>query len=540
MQEQERQRIMEEHERSMELARREEEERMRLAREQERQRRLEEERLEAMRRAEQERLETMRRAEEQRIAREEEKHRILLEEERRKQAAKQKLLELEERIAKRHADEVKSVSTNSSGVTDEKMSAMVSEKDVSKVVDVGDWEDSERMLERITTSASSDSSGMNRPSEVVSRPHFPRDGAAIFLDRGKAVNSWKRDSFENGNSSTFLSQDQENGHRSPGRDTSIGGRTFTRKEFYGGPGFIPSRTYHKGGIPDAHMDDFSQIKGQRWNMSGEGDHYGRNVEIESEYQDNHSERFGDSGWGHGRARCNLYPPYHERMYQNPEADGLYSFARSRYSMRQPRVLPPPSMNSMLRNPHRSGNDRPGPSSFRESEMHYNHGARNESSMQTRYDSSHQENVRHTVRIDAQQEHADNEERKLDRNTARCDSQSSLSVSSPPDSPVHLSHDDLDESEDSLALSGSEGKNVSLLEQGNESTALPIEAGNDHMMSGSSVVSTGDDEEWTIQNDQQLQDKKNMMRMRMVMMKKMKFMMEKMRILALPKILMVCM
>ncbi|KAJ9177249.1 hypothetical protein P3X46_012486 [Hevea brasiliensis] len=506
MQEQERQRIMEEHERSMELARREEEERMRLAREQEeRQRRLEEERLEAMRRAEQERLETMRRAEEQRIAREEEKHRILLEEERRKQAAKQKLLELEERIAKRHADEVKSVSTNSSGVTDEKMSAMVSEKDVSKVVDVGDWEDSERMLERITTSATSDSSGMNRPSEVVSRPHFPRDGAAIFLDRGKAVNSWKRDSFENGNSSTFLSQDQENGHRSPGRDTSIGGRTFTRKEFYGGPGFIPSRTYHKDGIPDAHMDDFSQIKGQRWNMSGEGDHYGRNVEIESEYQDNHSERFGDSGWGHGRARCNLYPPYHERMYQNPEADGLYSFARSRYSMRQPRVLPPPSMNSMLRNPHRSGNDRPGPSSFRESEMHYNHGARNESSMQTRYDSSHQENVRHTVRIDAQQEHADNEERKLDRNTARCDSQSSLSVSSPPDSPVHLSHDDLDESEDSLALSGSEGKNVSLLEQGNESTALPIEAGNDHMMSGSSVVSTGDDEEWTIQNDQQLQE-----------------------------------
>ncbi|KAF2295215.1 hypothetical protein GH714_032169 [Hevea brasiliensis] len=129
MQEQERQRIMEEHERAMELARREEEERMRLAREQEeRQRRLEEERLDALRRAEQERLESMRRAEEQRIAREEEKHRILLEDERRKQAAKQKLLELEERIAKRHAEEANSVNINSSGVTDEKMSGLVSEK----------------------------------------------------------------------------------------------------------------------------------------------------------------------------------------------------------------------------------------------------------------------------------------------------------------------------------------------------------------------------------------------------------------------------
>ncbi|XP_058010481.1 uncharacterized protein LOC110646856 isoform X2 [Hevea brasiliensis] len=506
MQEQERQRIMEEHERAMELARREEEERMRLAREQEeRQRRLEEERLDALRRAEQERLESMRRAEEQRIAREEEKHRILLEDERRKQAAKQKLLELEERIAKRHAEEANSVNTNSSGVTDEKMSGLVSEKDVSKVADVGDWEDSERMVERITTSASSDSSGMNRPFEVASRAHFPRDGASAFLDRGKAVNSWKRDVFENGNSSTFPLQDQENAHRSPRRDTSIGGRAFPRKEIYGGPGFIPLRTYHKGGIPDAHMDDFSQIKGQRWNISGEADHYGRNAEVESEFHDNFTERFGDAGWGHGRSRGNLYPPYNERIYQNPEADGLYSFGRSRYSMRQPRVLPPPSMNSMLRIPYRNENDHPGPSTFPEGEMRYNHGARNESSMQTRYDSSHQENVRRTERIDAEQDHTDNEVHKLDRDKARCDSQSSLSVSSPPDSPVHLSHDDLDETGDSLALSGSEGKDVALLEQVNESATLPIEAEKENMMSGSSVVSTGDDEEWTIQNGQQLQE-----------------------------------
>ncbi|KAG8642621.1 uncharacterized protein LOC110627283 isoform X2 [Manihot esculenta] len=504
MQEEERQRIMEEHERAVDLARREEEERMRVAREQEeRQRRLEEERQEAMRRAEEERLEAMRRAEEQRIAREEEKQRVLLEEERRKQAAKQKLLELEERIAKRHADEAKCVSTNSYGVTDDKLSGMVAEKDVSKVVDMGDWEDSERMVDRITTSASSDSSGMNRPFEVVSRPHFPRDGASLYLDRGKAGTSWKRDLLENGNSSTFHSQDQGNGHRIPRRDTSIGGRTFLRKEFYGGPGCIPSRVYHKGGVSDTHMDDFSQIKGQRWNMPGEGDHYGRNAEIESEFHDNLSERFDDAGWGHGRSRGSLYPPYHERVYQNPEADGLYSFARSRYPIRQPSVLPPPT-NSMLRNSYRAENDCPGPSSFSEGEMQYTHGARNESSVQTGYDSGHQENVRRTVRINTQQEHADNEVRKLDRNSARCDSQSSLSVSSPPDSPVHLSHDDLDESRDSPTLSGSEGKNISLLEQGNECTTLPFEAEKDNMMSGSSVVSTGDEEEWTIQNDQQLQ------------------------------------
>ncbi|PPD90112.1 hypothetical protein GOBAR_DD12950 [Gossypium barbadense] len=153
MQEQERQRIIEEQERALELARREEEERQRLAREQEeQQRRLEEEAREAAWRAEQERLDALRRAEEQRIAREEEKRRIVMEEERRKQAAKQKLLELEERIAKRQAEAVKGVSA------DEKIPGMAKETDASKATGVSDWEDGERMVERITTSASSDSS----------------------------------------------------------------------------------------------------------------------------------------------------------------------------------------------------------------------------------------------------------------------------------------------------------------------------------------------------------------------------------------------
>ncbi|XP_065874928.1 uncharacterized protein [Euphorbia lathyris] len=505
LQEQRRQLMNEEQARAMEMAQREEEERIRLAREQEeQQRRLEEERLETMRRAEQEKLESMRRAEELRIAREEEKRRLNMEDERRKQAAKLKLLELEERIARRNAEGERSGNTSSSGVADEKFSGMVSEKNVSKVADVGDWEDSERMVERITTSASSDSSGMNRPFEMGSRSQFHRDGSPAFLDRGKIGNSWKRDVFENANSSTFFPQDQEYGHHSPRQDASVGGRTHSRKEFYGGSGFVPSRIYHTGGIPDSHLDDLGQSKGQRWNMSGDGDPYGRRMEIDSEFHENLTERFGDAGWPPNRSRGNPYPPNHERMYQNPEADGLYSFGRSRYSMKQPRVLPPP-LNSVLRNPYRADIDGPGPSIFPERDMHYNIGPRNESSTQARYDSSHQENVGRAERIDARQEHTENVAYKMDRNLARCDSQSSLSVSSPPDSPVHLSHDDLDEFADSQALSGNEGKDVALLGKGDEHATLPIGAEKVNLMSESSVVSIGDDEEWTIENDQRLQE-----------------------------------
>ncbi|XP_073266492.1 uncharacterized protein [Populus alba] len=499
MQELERQRVVEEQERAMELARREEEERMRLAREQEEmQRRLEEEAKEAEWRAEQERLEAIQRAEEHRIAREEEKQRMFMEEERRKQGARQKLLELEKKIAKRQAEAEKSGNDISSGVADEKMTRMVTEKDVSRAIDVGDWEESERMVESITASVSSDSSVVNRPFEMGSRPHFSRDGSSAFLDRGKPVNSWKRDVFDNENSAAFVPQDQENGHPSPRRDASVGGRAFSRKEFYGGPGLMPSRPYHKGRITDPHVDDLSQqIRSQRWNISGDGDYFSRNSEIEPELQEN----FADSAWGHGLSQGNPYPQYHERMYQNHEADGLYSFGRSRYPMRQPRVLPPPSMASLHRNPYRGENERPGPSTFPENEMRYNHGARNESTMQPRYDSSYQQNLGR-AEIISQEENTETEVQKLNRNT-RCDSQSSLSVSSPPDSPVHLSHDDLDESGDSPMLSAGEGKDVALLGPENESAALHTEAEKENMMSGSSIISNGDDEEWAVEDDEQL-------------------------------------
>uniref|UniRef100_A0A2N9H8U9 BAT2 N-terminal domain-containing protein n=1 Tax=Fagus sylvatica TaxID=28930 RepID=A0A2N9H8U9_FAGSY len=507
MQEEERQRIIEEQERALELARREEEERVRLAREQEeRQRRVEEEAREAAWRAEQERLEAMRRAEELRIAREEEKQRVFMEEERRKQAAKQKLLELEERMAKRQVEASKG-GINSPTAADEKMSGMVKEKDASRLADLDDWEDGERMVERITTSASSDSSSLNRPFEMGSRPHFSSDGSSTFMDRGKPVNSWRRDVYENGSSSNFVIQDPENGHHSPRRDASVGRRSFPRKEFYGGAGIMSPRTYHRAGVPEPHVDDFTQLRGQRWNISADGDHYGRNTEIDSEYHENLVEKFGDAGWGQGRLRGNPYPQYSERLYPNTEADGSYSFGRSRYSMRQPRVLPPPSLGPAHKISYRVENERPGPSTFLEDDMQYNRAARSEPNMQTGYGDGHQENLGQPVLMDVQQQNTENQDQKLDDNaTPRCDSQSSLSVSSPPNSPTHLSHDDLDESGDSAVVSAAgEGKDVPLSEQESEPVALSTKAEKENMMIASSDGSTGDDEEWAIENDERLQE-----------------------------------
>ena len=499
MQEQERRRIVEEQERALELARREEEERVRLAREQEdRQRKLEEEAREAAWRAEQERLEAMRKAEEQRIAREEEKRRIFMEEERRKHAAKQKLLELEERIAKRQAEIIKPGSSSST-LADEKMPMIVEEKDVSRAADVGDWEDGERMVERITTSASTDSSSLNRLLEMGSRSQFTRDTSAPLLDRGKPVNSWRRDAYDNGNSSTLHIQDQDIGHHSPRRDASIGGRSFSRKDFYGGAGLLNSRTYQKGGISEPQIDDFTHLKGQRWNLSGDGHQYGRNTEMDSEIHDHLVEKFGDVGWGQGRHRGNSYSQYPERLYSNSEADGPYSFGRSRYSMRQPRVLPPPSLASMHKTSYRSEIERPGPSTFLDSE--YNHAVRSEPTMQAAYDS--RENLGQREIIDVQQEN----EQKLDgKTTPRCDSQSSLSVSSPPSSPTHLSNDDLDESGESSVLSAKgDCKDVSLSGQENDPVSLTSNAGEDNMRTAASCTSVGDDEEWAVENNEQLQE-----------------------------------
>ncbi|TKY55712.1 Switch-associated protein 70 [Spatholobus suberectus] len=498
MQEQERQRIIEEQERVLELARREEEERLRQAREQEEaQRRLEEEAREAAWRAEQERIEALRKAEEQRLAREEEKQRILLEEDRRKQAAKQKLLELEQRIARRQAEGTKSGSN--APVVDEKMPVIVNEKEASRATDVGDWEDSERMVDRILTSASSDSSSVNRPLEMGSRSHFSRDLSSTFVDRGKPVNSWRRDAYESWSSSAFYPQDQENSHHSPRRDLSMGGKPFMRKEYNGGGGFVASRTYYKGGISEPHLDEYAHVKPQRWNQSADGDHLSRNTEIDSDFHENIFERFGD-GWTQGRSRGNPFPPFPERTYPNSESDGPYALGRSRYSVRQPRVLPPPSLGSVHRT-YKNENEHPGPSAFLENEMHYNQATRSDSTLPTGYDNR---NRGQPEVVDARQETTENDDHKVET-TPRCDSQSSLSVSSPPSSPTHLSHDDLDDSGDSpTILTSEESKNGPLTSPDNESIATPAGAANENIVI-SCAVSSGDDDEWTTENNEQFQE-----------------------------------
>ncbi|XP_022133326.1 uncharacterized protein LOC111005936 isoform X2 [Momordica charantia] len=491
IQEQERQRIIEEQERALELARREEEERKTLAREhEERQRRAEEEAREAAWRAEQERLEAIQKAEELRIAREEEKQRIILEEERRKQAAKLMLLELEERMAKRQAETVKS-STSTSDIPEKKIPGVV--KDVSRLADAVDWEDGEKMVERITTSASSESSSINRSSEVGLRSQFSRDASPAFVDRGKSVNSWRRDFYERGSGSQFVVQDQSTGYNGPRREAPIGGRATSRKEFYGGAGFTTSRISHRRGITEPQSDDYSQLRGHRPNLSGGGDHYSQSPDFDSEFQDN-VENFGDHGWRQETGRNNFYFPYPERVNPISETDGSYSVGRSRYSQRQPRVLPPPSVASIQKSSVR-GEYESVPRDIVESEIQYDHPARNVSTAQTGY--IHHENRSFPEIIDVNLDNAENEEQKPDCDTTlRCDSQSTLSVFSPPTSPTHLSHEDLDDSGDSPVLSASREGTLSIEDT---ESAVPTKCGKEIMIS-STRVSTGDEDEWAVGNE----------------------------------------
>ncbi|PSS36082.1 Chitinase-like protein [Actinidia chinensis var. chinensis] len=502
MQEQERQRIIEEQERALEQARREEEEKLRLIREeQERRRRLEEEAREAAWRAEQERLEAFRRAEEQKIAREEEKQRILLEEERRKQAAKQKLLELEAKIAKRQFEEPKGDS--SAGIVDEKVSAVVTERDISRAVDLDNWEDSERMVERLTTSGSSDSSALNRPFELGPRSQTTRECSYGFLDKGKPANSWRRDVFEDVNSSAFLVQNQDNDHHSPRRDVSVGGRAVTRKELHGGGSYMSSRTHVRGGMQEHHMEDFARLKGQRWSGTGDGDSFSRNTEVDPEFHENVTERYGDVARGLGRTRGNPRSPYPDRL--NFEADELYSYGRSRYSMRQPRVLPPPSIASVHKTSFRGDNEHPGPSTFLDNNKHHSHASRSEPIMQNVYYSGQHEESETTEVVDVQPENTLSQDQKLEKKiTPRCASQSSLSVSSPPNSPTPLSHDDLDESGDSpVASVVTEGKDTPF--SVNESVVLNGISGKDAVVTASSSISGADDEDWALENNEELQE-----------------------------------
>ncbi|XP_026425511.1 uncharacterized protein LOC113321808 isoform X2 [Papaver somniferum] len=487
MQEQERQQILDEQTRAVELAQKEEEDRERFAREViERRRRLEEEAREVKWRAEQERLDAIRRAEEQKTAREEERRRMHMEEERRKEAARKKLLELEARIARRQFEAKDDKFSTGAAVRDDKVYGLATDRDVSMATDVVDWEDGERMVERITNSASSDSSNPTRSIEMGSRPPYTRGGDSVFSDRAKPGNAWRRDVFEHGNSSSFMLHDQDNDNRGPRQDTFGAKQAVSRKDLYDSSGFVSGTgSSSKGGFSEPHqLDDFPHLRGHKWNFGGEMDHYGRNSDIDAEYYDNTTDKFGDIGWGQGRPRGSLHSPYPERLYQNFEGDGFFSYSRSRQSVRQPRVLPPPSLSSIHKN-IRGDMENASSSASLDNETRYHHpSTENEASLA---------NVQSETIV---------QEQKVEKAISSwCDSQSSLCVSSPPHSPIHLSDYDLEDSGDSPVLQTAAKGEEFLLSENEHDFSVAV----DRNTNNSENVSPAEDEEWAIENDEELQE-----------------------------------
>ncbi|XP_020269140.1 uncharacterized protein LOC109844497 [Asparagus officinalis] len=502
IQEQERQRAMEEQARVMEIARREQEERERLVREEEERRRLmEEEAREAAWRAEQEKMEVARKAEEQKIAREEEKRRMLMEEERRKENARKKLMELEARIARRET-EVSQNEDQFPRVVGDERAVGTSGRDVPKVTaDMGEWEDGERMVEHIT-STSSDSS-MNRYFETGSSRLPSRETGSSFMDRGKHVNYWKRDSYDGGASSMFHEQDSY-----ARRDTYSPGRGYPRKDSYGSLEAAPMRPSSKGSVSDhsSGPDDFRYLRGNRWNVGGEIDHFPRNFEADAaDFFD--SERFDDSAWGSIRPRGSPNAWYAERSFPNSEVDSVFpSHGRSRHSLRQPRVLPPPSISStrQSQSSFRVAADRPISSSFVDNQSRYQHGGRSvEEPVQSNYDGGYHQRVQQSRTPEVLESDVISSEQR-EKDSPRCDSQSSLSVSNPPSSPTQLSHDELDEAEDSQALETAHVEEQTVLsDSGHIMSGMEME--NMNRMATASSVSHGEDDEWEIENNEGVQE-----------------------------------
>ncbi|CAA6659434.1 unnamed protein product [Spirodela intermedia] len=445
LQEMERQRVLEEQTRRERFAREEEEQR----------RKLEEEAREAAWRAEQERLEASRKAEEQKIAREEEKRRILMEEERRKEAAREKLLELEARIAKRQAETTVKDDRNPSVSSDEGMPRMVKEKndkDARWVADVGVSEDGERLEEN--NAGTSDSANINRLFEPGSRTQLSRDGNPSFKEKGKLSNPWRKDA--NMNSSTISTHDQDSGFRNLQRDAFGAGKAFPRKEFSGSPSSVSARPSSKGGISENVnlLDDSRHSRDYRQNRSSDGLH--------SAYS----------------------------TFQNADVDGVSSFGRSRYSLRQPRVLPPP-FSSTQRRPFRVAPEHPSSSAVPKSEAKYQSREGDDEIMQIGYGNQNRDQVQQPVTTIPSEELAISLE-KNEKTSPRCASQSSLSVTSPPSSPTHLSHDDLDDSGDSPSMPASaHGERLAF------SDVATLK------MSPSSI-SLGEDE-WEIENGRAMED-----------------------------------
>ncbi|RLN17149.1 uncharacterized protein C2845_PM02G24110 [Panicum miliaceum] len=484
VQEQERQRVMEEQARAREIARKQEEERERLIREEEeRQRLVEEQAKQAAWQAEQERLEAARRAEEQRIAREEEKKRIALEEERRREAAHKKFLELEARIARRQAESnIGSARGGQLTVNDELTPGDFKDRDLPRSANFGDRKDIDRISDHINTSAPLESSSVNRYNETVPRVHT-LDGHSSLIDRENAYY---------GSRAAF--PEQENVHHSPRRDPFAARRgNFPKKDLNDGFGNVSVRPSSRGRTTDSPwaMEDFRHEKVPRWDGPREIDRFDKQSDFDTELFN--SDRFGDAAWLPSSSHESPNAQQGDRMFQSPDFNEFSAFTRPRYSMRQPHVPAPPTVTSVNRSSVGASAQHLN-SSFVDGGMGENSGRDDEQIMQGQYGSAYQEASRHRgIRPDHINEH-----QIEDRKSPVLGSQSSLSVSSPPSSPPHVSHDEMDVSGDSPALPTSADGERRVLSD-NDHAVLTLDAA-----SASRIAALGvshlEDDEWSSENN----------------------------------------
>jgi hypothetical protein len=495
VQEQERQWVIQEQARAREFARKQEEERERLIREEEeRQRLVEEQARQAAWQAEQEQLGAAKRAEEQRNSREEEKKGIAMEEERRRESARQKLLELEAKIAKRQAESNvdKTRDRNlSSTVNDELPPGALKNREVSQSANFSNKKDINRIGEQINTSASYESSTLNRYSDIVPRLHALRDGHSSFIDKERAYY---------GARATF--SEQSNFHHSPQRDSLALRGNFPKKDFNDGYGSVSFRPSSRGRTTDSPwaLDDYGHEKVPRWDAPREIDRFDRQSDFDTETFN--GDRFGDAAWLPSCSHGSPNAQQGDRLLQTSEANDFSVFTRPRYSMRQPRVPPPPTVTSVHRSAIGASAQCPN-SSFVDGGMGESSSKDDDQTMRGQYGSVCQE-ASHQHEIPA--EHvAVNEHQIGNRGSPVLCSQSSLSISSPPSSPPHVSHDEMDVSGDSPALPTSADGERTVMSD-NDHAALTLDADNTRRIAPSRPVSHMEDDEWLSENnDRQKQD-----------------------------------
>ncbi|KAH0451513.1 hypothetical protein IEQ34_018812 [Dendrobium chrysotoxum] len=471
LQELERQRVMEEQARAMEDARREVEERERRVREEEERRRLlEEEAREAAWRAEQEKLEAARRIEEQRIAIKEEKKRILMEEERRKEAARQKLLELEARIAKRQT-------------VVNAMDDRMKERDPSRDSDQAEREKTDRIVEPFTSSPSSDSSFMNRLSEVEFRTHISNVENYSFAERGRPENNWSQNS-----NSSFTFEDHDGGYPSSRHDAFCSKRGFHRKQFQGSDAPMPLAPFFKKGMSANPTET-----GQNWDRNNDCDQFNGSSDVDA--------AFGT--WDHGHFSGSQLTPHSQRSFQNTEVEDLVSFSRVRHTLKQPRVPPPPSLSSsLLKNSLGATLEGPNSSFSVNSDAPGNPtGSKEESDLQIVYNCRYQQIIEDPGTTELLEGTGSSLLQKADTGSPIYDSQSSLSVSSPPSSPTQHFHDELDDCGGSPALTTSvEEENITF----SDCKHMMSELDDRHMDSEITAFSHEEDDEWAVDNNEEME------------------------------------